>query len=448
MYNNPYLQRAKKLSQVTRIEDVPALSAANFPGSHCPLFGALLALRQIPDAAFLVVGTDECTFYSKSMLHGFGHRNHVDERCFSLVLDEKDVSFGCRDKLSAALHELKALGNYPVVFVISTCVVELIGDDLESILAGLEAELEIKLPLIHTEHFKCENHQPGLERSLESLCHLMEEPEEIESMSVNLIGHRHGDFEASELAAFLKHAGIRVRLVLPSEAPLNELKRASEAALNLVVDATGLALAKRMEERFDFPYVYFDRFLDPEAIEAAYLELATLVHPDDEQAAESLVSEFLAKKKSRLQLLEAQARERLAGRTFIYGNTPFMPLNFCLYLAKLGMIPQMVQVRNLGPKEAEVRETLLTYADPYLSKNANIAPLQTIYDCLKPDFYIGHEFAARLRKKGIIVLACDRLGKQFGLQLCEGLLKLLLDSADASDALKAELEQVQLKECV
>ncbi len=47
------------------MKDVRQLSHAMFPGTHCPLMGAAMAVRGIQDAYMLLVGTDECTYYTK-----------------------------------------------------------------------------------------------------------------------------------------------------------------------------------------------------------------------------------------------------------------------------------------------------------------------------------------------------------------------------------------------
>ena len=47
------------------------LTAAMFPGTHCPLMGAAMAVRGISDALMLIIGTDECTYYTKHFsVHG------------------------------------------------------------------------------------------------------------------------------------------------------------------------------------------------------------------------------------------------------------------------------------------------------------------------------------------------------------------------------------------
>ena len=61
------VEKLAKLSQVQSIKDIPQLTHALFPGTHCPLMGAAMAVGGIKDSLIVVVGTDECTYYTKSM---------------------------------------------------------------------------------------------------------------------------------------------------------------------------------------------------------------------------------------------------------------------------------------------------------------------------------------------------------------------------------------------
>ena len=65
MDGNQLLARMKRLGSVETIKDVRPLTAAMFPGTHCPLMGAAMAVRGISDALMLIIGTDECTYYTK-----------------------------------------------------------------------------------------------------------------------------------------------------------------------------------------------------------------------------------------------------------------------------------------------------------------------------------------------------------------------------------------------
>ena len=66
MNGQELLSRMKRLGEVDSVKQVTQLTTAMFPGPHCPLMGAMMAVRGIRDGVMLVVGTDECTYYTKN----------------------------------------------------------------------------------------------------------------------------------------------------------------------------------------------------------------------------------------------------------------------------------------------------------------------------------------------------------------------------------------------
>ena len=79
----------------------------------------------------------------------------------------------------------------------------------------------------------------------------------------------------------------------------------------------------------------------------------------------------------------------------------------------------------------------MQHHDPYVTKSANIAPLQYIYDVLKPQIYLGHEYAARLRKKGIAMAHLDRATSMMGFEITDFVVTELIRAAEESKALRS-----------
>ena len=114
------LSRLGKLRDVTCSKDIAQLTYAMFPGTHCPLMGAAMAVRGIQDAVLLVVGTDECAYYTKHMTIHSDDFGGLQGRCVSAVLDTRDVTFGCKAKLDQAVAELVAEYSPKAVFIVTT----------------------------------------------------------------------------------------------------------------------------------------------------------------------------------------------------------------------------------------------------------------------------------------------------------------------------------------
>lgn len=414
------LAQMKKLRDVETIKDVKSLTAAMFPGTHCPLMGAAMAVRGIKDSMMIIIGTDECSYYTKHMTLHSEEYGGLEGRVVSVTLDSHDVTFGCVKKVEKAFRELLEDYKPSAVFLVTTCVVEIIGDDFDAVADTLTEEYGVPVMAVHTEHFKCENHMPGIERTITACLPLMKKlPCD---GSVNLLGQRMGNFDQTELSRVLKNAGVRIGVQLPCGCTVEDIRRAAAAKVNIVVHEIALPLARKMKAKFGIPYVFFDKFVDPERIAACYhslFEALELPLPEE-------VSALLAEAKAAVE----SSREKLSGVTFIYGNTPFRCFEYSRFMTSLGMVPQILQTAAIQPEDREDIAAILAVSDPYITKTANIAPLQYIYDELHPMLYLGHEYANRLRAKGIAMVRSDRANSMLGFECTVAAVNSLTLAAD------------------
>ena len=422
------IARMKPLSQVENIKDVMPLTEAVFPGTHCPLMGAAIALRGIRDSLLVVIGTEECAYYTKHMTVYSDAYGGIAGRCVSMILDGQDVTFGCTEQVAQCFEPLMKEYQPKAVFLVTTCVVEIIGDDMDAVAERLSERYGIPIMAVHTEHFKCENHLPGLERTM-TACLSMMEKQECDG-SVNLLGQRLGNFSQTELSGVLARAGVKIGLQLPCGCSVDEIRRAPAARLNIVVNETALPLARKMQETFGIPYVFFDRFTDPERIAACYARLfSTLELP---------VPEEVKALESKARAVCFQAKNALNGVTFIYGNTPFRPFEMIHFMTKLWMIPQVVQLSAITPEDEKDKAAILSVCDPYVTKTANIAPMRAVYDVLHPMLYLGHEYAEQLREKGIALLQTDEANGMLGFECTLYLVQSLMQAAQEAREIRKE----------
>lgn len=429
MDGNELVAKLAKLSQVKNIKDIPQLTHALFPGAHCPLMGAAMAVGGIKDSLIVVVGTDECAYYTKSMTIHSEKFGGIGGRCVSVILDEHDVTFGSAEKVQEAFKEIIKEYQPQCIFLVTTCVIEIIGDDFDAISQGLSDTCGVPVLPVHTEHFKCEDHLPGLERTI-TVCADIMEPRTCDN-SVNLLGQRMGDFTNTELYTVLQNAGVKIGLKLPCGCTVDDIKNGAAAKVNIVVHDIALPLAKKMQEKFGIPYVYFNKFVIPEKIYEAYKNIFKYLElnlPDDlEKRYQSTVNKVL------------EAKPELLGISYIYGNTPYAIFELNCFLSSLGMIPQVIQTNRFGEQDETYAAEILQYTDPYICKSANIAPLQYVYDVLSPYLYLGHEFANRLRQKGIAIVHSDRASAMLGFEVTEYLMQQLVKSVQEAKEYRKEL---------
>lgn len=421
MDGNELLGRLNRLSRVQTIKDIPQLTTALFPGTHCPLMGAAMIAGGIKDCLLIIVGTDECSYYTKSLTLSDRYGG-INGRCVSVVLNSHDVTFGSAESMHKAFKEIVAEYRPKCVMLVTTCVIEVIGDDYDAIAEELTKQYSIPVMAVHTEHFKCEDHFPGFERAI-TACQSIMQPQKCDG-SVNVLGQRFGDFADTELYALLTKSGVKIGVQLPSGCTSDDIRRAPAAKINIVVNDIALPLAQAMQEQYNIPYVYFNRFAAPEKILQAYQHLFAYLEL-------SLLAEVNAKF-DECKALEQEILPVVQGVPYIFGNTQYDCFELNSYLCRLGMVPQLIQSNKLREEDFADIESILAATDPYVCKAANIAPLQYVYNILHPWIYIGHEFGERLRRKGIAQLHSDPAGKMLGFECNTFLLKILQQTvADA-----------------
>ena len=427
MDGNELLGRLNRLSRVQTIKDVPQLTTALFPGTHCPLMGAAMIAGGIEDCLLVIVGTDECSYYTKSLTISERYGG-IGGRCVSVVLDSHDVTFGSTESMHKAFAEIMEEYQPKCVMLVTTCVIEVIGDDYDAIAEELTRKYQLPVMAVHTEHFKCEDHFPGFERAL-TACQRIMQPQEGDG-SVNVLGLRMGNFADTELHRLLATAGVKIGVQLPSGCTTEEIRRAPAAKVNIVVHDIALPLAQAMQEQYGIPYVYFNRFAAPEKILQAYQHLFNYLELPLPAEVDAM---FKACKEQ-----EEQLRPLVQDVPYIYGNTQYDCFELNSYLCSLGLVPQLIQSNHLREDNFADIQSILEHADPYICKAANIAPLQYVYDVLHPWFYMGHEFGDRLRAKGIALLHSDPAGKMLGFECSSFLLQAVAKAVSAAKRFREE----------
>ncbi len=234
------------------------------PASGCKLFGAYQALGGIQDGVVLLHSVVGCNFGSMS-LHVAQDMRDIRQTC--TVISDSDVVFSGEASLERAVRSALELFQPSVLFVVSGCVSEMIGDDIPAVLARIPHEA----PLLHVEAagFRGDAAR-GLEAGWLALLPLMKPPvpwpyprpypRSDPRPMVNLIGlgmddpHAADDVEALR-AMLAPQAALGAVL---SRCTLEEVRRAPYADVNLVLRGKGRELAQAMKEYFGIPWEELD----------------------------------------------------------------------------------------------------------------------------------------------------------------------------------------------
>ena len=405
------LDSLNRLQEIKVDKDIKSLSHAIFPGTHCPLFGVALTASYVKNMVVVVVGTSECTYYTKNFAY---HRQKGKDKVYSLVLEDNEIILGAMNQVEQAVKEIIEIEEPDAVMIVSTCVPEVIGEDYSGVQFSLSSEVDIPIFVVQTEHFKCNSHIPGMTRTMEALSQAMEPCKQSES--VNILGHRQDKVDETELVKLLHKYEIEINTVIPSKCSIEEIKKAPKAKLNIVTDMIALGLAKEMEARFNIPYIYFDKHMKLDIIAKNYEMLEERFGLSLEADLKDSIQEY--------QELYQKCQQLLKGKKLIYGNTPMMAFETADFLTDLGLEPLFVQVRELYEQDQPFRQNLLDKGfNPYISRIANIAPLRELYDVIGADLYVGHESPMLLKEKGMVQMTFDAHAQKIGYELPIGMMK-------------------------
>lgn len=426
---NKMLQKMKRLSEAANMKQVKPLSYALFPGYHCPLMGAMLTIKEIDNSVMVVIGPDECAYYTQLATSGGGMKANGC-RIVSVVLNQHDVTFGCQEKLDEAFAELIEEYAPKVVYLVTTCVVEVTGDDVDAMAEGYKEKYGLPVVVVHAENFKTDDHLPGIEHTLDACVEAMEPQES--SNRINVLGFRLGDFTKTEVWKLLKKTDVELGLMLPGKASAESIRIAPGAKCNLVVHPVGLPLAKEMEERFGVPYVVFERYSDPDRIRACYEALFQILSKDVPEEIETMYQRTAEK----VEAVHAQ----LQGKTYISGNTALCNYELHSFLAEcLDVKPLLLQISDLDDDSEDFRRKLLEFCDPYVTRSANLGAIGYLYPLLSPDFNIGAGNSMKLREQAIATVRMVKAYDTLGFEVCEMVLNAFLMAEKEAVILKRGL---------
>lgn len=423
------LSRLTHLSEVKTMKQVRPMTYSLFPGYHCPLLGAMLTVKEIEDSVMLVVGPDECGLYTK-MATSTGGMKPKGCEIFSVVLEQHDVTFGCQEKLDEAIEELMEEYTPKAVYLVTTCVVEVIGDDIESMAEGYSDRYGLPFIVVHAENFKTDDHLPGIEHTLDVSLEIMQKQEQEDC--VNVLGLRLGDFEKTEVFRVLTKVGTKTHMNLPGKTTVDMIRTAPKAKCNIVVHPVGLPLAKKMEKDFGVPYVIFERYSDPHRILRCYEELFRALEKEMPESLRNRYEEMLQK--------IAGARAVLENKSYISGNTAMCNYELHSFLANsLGVKPQLLQISYLDEESRVFREELMKICDPLVTRAANMTAMQYVYPELKPDFVIGGGGPQMMREYGIAPVRMMQAYNTLGFDVCEMVVGAFIQAESDSRKMKSAL---------
>ncbi len=224
----------------------------------CVFCGSRVVLYPITDALHLIHGPVGCAAYTWDIRGALSSGPELHRMCFTTDLRENDVIYGGAEKLYRCLIELIAKYNPKAAFVYSTCIVGVIGDDVEAVCKRFSDETEIEVISVHSEGFKGTK-KDGYKAACDAIGKLVGtgNTEGISPFSLNILGDFNIAGETWMIRDYYQRMGIEVVSSITGDGRIDDIRRSHGAALN-VVQCSGsmLHLAKYMKEKYGIPFMH------------------------------------------------------------------------------------------------------------------------------------------------------------------------------------------------
>ncbi len=318
----------------------------------CVFCGSRVVLYPIADALHLVHGPVGCAAYTWDIRGSLSSGPELHRLSFSTDLREEEVIYGGEKKLYAALTELITTYAPKAAFVYATCIIGLIGDDVQAVCKRVQAEQGIPVIPVHSEGFRGTK-KDGYRAACEALFRLVGEGGEQPRLplSINILGDFNLAGETWLIKEYYRQMGIQVISCITGDGRVDEIRASHRAGLNVVQCSGSMTqLAKMMEETYGIPFKRVSYFGIEDTAEALYSVARHFNDPTVMRKTEELVRTEV----NRIYPEVQRYRKALEGkRAAIYVGGSFKAFSLVKALRHLGIQTAIVGSQTGNPEDYE-----------------------------------------------------------------------------------------------
>jgi len=184
------------------------------------------------------------------------------------VVDRHVLAQGSKEKVINNIIRKDTEEKPDLVVLTPTCTSSILQEDLQNFVNRASFETKADVLLADVNHYRV-NEMQAADRTLEQIVAFYVNKglknkvltiEKTKTPSVNIIGSFnlsfHNQHDIAELKRLLKDLGIKVNLIIPENASVNDLKLLPKAWINIVpYKEVGVLTAQFLEKEFGMPYV-------------------------------------------------------------------------------------------------------------------------------------------------------------------------------------------------
>ena len=327
----------------------------------CSFCGSRVVLYPIADAIHIVHGPIGCASYTWDIRGALSSGPELHRLSFSTDMQEKDVIYGGEGKLYNAVKELIDEYKPSAAFIYSTCIIGVIGDDVEAICKKVTKEKGIPVIPVDSEGFKGSKKE-GYKAACQALFSIIDDGEEGSNVewwnsdkgesdsstlkpstvepvrvpnSINIMGDFNLAGEIWIIKEYYERMGVKVVCTVSGDGRIDDIRKAGRAHLNIVqCSGAVINLAHMLQEKHGTPILRASYFGIEDMSKALY-DVADFFDDDEmRDAARRVIQEEVAKLMPQL----APYRKDLQGKkAAVYTGGAFKVFSLVRSLRTLGM---------------------------------------------------------------------------------------------------------------
>ncbi len=352
----------------------------------CVYCGARVVLNPITDAFHIVHGPIGCASYTWDIRGSLSSGDDLYRNSFSTDLQEQDVIFGGEKKLTAAIDEVVSNYHPKLIFVYATCIVGVIGDDVDAVCKSMSDKYGIRVLPVKSPGFSG-NKSVGYKMACNAIMELLlPHKHKGKRKGINILGDFNLAGEVWIVKEYLRKIGIPVIATITGDSDYETLIKAPTAELNIVQCAgSSTYLAKRMEEEMGIPYIKISFY----GIEDTLNSLVRIAEALRNEEAKQKALEFGVQETAKLQEFITLYRRNLEGKkAAIYVGGGFKAISLIRQFHSLGMQTVVVGTQTGKKEDYEMIESIVD-KDTVILDDANPAELEKFMKERGADILVG-----------------------------------------------------------
>lgn len=353
----------------------------------CVFCGSRVVLYPITDALHLVHGPVGCAAYTWDIRGSQSSGPQLHRMSFSTDLREKDVIYGGEKKCEAALMELIQRYQPKAAFVYATCIVGLIGDDLEAVCRRVTERTGIDVIPVHSEGF-AGSKKDGYSAACRAIDHLVgtSDAPPPPGPSINILGDFNIAGETWLIREYYERMGLNVIATITGDGRVDDIRRSHQAQLNVVQCSGSIkGLAQIMKKDYDIPFMHVSYFGLEDMSKALYDVAEHFNDPAMMVKAQALVRDEISAVMPELR----KYREALQGKkAAVYTGGAFKAFSLVRSLRTLGVKTVIAGSQTGNPQDYLKLESLCDEGTVLLD-DTNPLELAKFIDQTGADLLIG-----------------------------------------------------------